>query len=66
MPDLVKHLERIAKETDAEAAMRKCADVCVDLATGRYDVLSGRYIDVKWDLDAIAREAASGIDSPPN
>jgi NAD(P)-dependent dehydrogenase (short-subunit alcohol dehydrogenase family) len=59
MPNLVKHLERIEAESDAEAALARCADVCADLASGRYDVLSGQYLDVAWDLDAKARELGS-------
>ncbi len=61
MPNLVKHLERISENTDIEAALRRCANVCIDLASGRYDVLSGEYLDVNWDLEAKAREA---VDAP--
>ena len=28
-----------------------------DLARGRFDTLSGRYLDVDWDLEAKLREA---------
>ena len=56
MPNLVNHLERIESESDAEAVMTRCAEGCVKLASGRYDALSGQYLDVAWDLDAKMRD----------
>jgi NAD(P)-dependent dehydrogenase (short-subunit alcohol dehydrogenase family) len=34
--------------------------VVAGLAAGRYDALAGRYLDISWDLEALAREAAKG------
>jgi NAD(P)-dependent dehydrogenase (short-subunit alcohol dehydrogenase family) len=34
------------------------AEFCVALATGRYDRLTGRFLDVAWDLDELSEPAA--------
>jgi hypothetical protein len=38
--------------------MARCCEVVAALAAGRYDALSGRYLDIAWDLDALLRETA--------
>jgi NAD(P)-dependent dehydrogenase (short-subunit alcohol dehydrogenase family) len=43
---------------DSAADLARCSAVVAALAAGRYDMLAGRYLDVSWDLDAVAREAA--------
>jgi NAD(P)-dependent dehydrogenase (short-subunit alcohol dehydrogenase family) len=63
LPKLVEHLIRIDQNADAEEAKQRCAEVCVKLAAGHYDVLSGRYLDVNWDLDVIAAEASVGAEN---
>jgi NAD(P)-dependent dehydrogenase (short-subunit alcohol dehydrogenase family) len=49
----------LATRSPAESAadLARCTDVVAALATGRYDALAGRYLDIAWDLDARAREA---------
>jgi NAD(P)-dependent dehydrogenase (short-subunit alcohol dehydrogenase family) len=37
------------------ADLRRCCDVVVALASGKYDALAGRYLDIDWDLDARMR-----------
>ena len=42
-----------ARTPEASAAdLRRCCDLVVSLAAGKYDALAGRYLDVDWDLDA--------------
>lgn len=53
---LVDLLESITPEQSA-AAEEKLQDFISDLARGRFDALSGRYLDVDWDLEAKLREA---------
>ena len=40
-----------------EAVFRRCGDMVVGLLSGRYDVLSGRYLEPQDDFDALAAEA---------
>jgi NAD(P)-dependent dehydrogenase (short-subunit alcohol dehydrogenase family) len=50
---LIALLESVTA-TDSARAMAKLQDFVSDLARGRWDALSGRYLDVDWDLEAIA------------
>jgi NAD(P)-dependent dehydrogenase (short-subunit alcohol dehydrogenase family) len=57
IPDGVAMLKaRTSKDSAADLA--RCLEVVAALAAGRYDALSGRYLDASWDLDAQEREAA--------
>lgn len=42
---------------DSAVDLARCTQIVVALAAGRYDALSGRYLDVTWDLDTLEREA---------
>ncbi|MPZ48145.1 MAG: SDR family NAD(P)-dependent oxidoreductase [Dehalococcoidia bacterium] len=57
LPNLVAHLDRVRESSDADAGLARCAAMCVELASGNYDALSGRYLEAGWDLDALAKEA---------
>lgn len=56
---LVALLESITPE-DSAAAREKLQSLAVDLAAGRFDALSGRYLDVDWDLPAMLAEQLQG------
>jgi hypothetical protein len=43
---------------ESAADLARCLDVVAALAAGRYDALSGRYLDIDWDLDELEKEAA--------
>ena len=43
-----------------EAVFRRCGDMVVGLLSGRYDALSGRYLDPGDDFDALLAEATAG------
>jgi NADP-dependent 3-hydroxy acid dehydrogenase YdfG len=60
LPGMVGRLES-ASEAQDDADLGRCAQRCVDLASGRYDALSGAYMELPDDLDAMVkdREAAS-------
>ena len=49
---LVALLESITPQ-DSATARKKLQALAVDLASGRFDALSGRYLDVDWDLPAM-------------
>jgi NAD(P)-dependent dehydrogenase (short-subunit alcohol dehydrogenase family) len=42
-----------------DAVFRRCGDMVVSLLSGRYDVLSGRYLEPQDDFDALAADAAA-------
>ena len=52
---LVALLESITPQ-DSATARAKLQGLAVDLAAGRFDALSGRYLDVDWDLPAMLAE----------
>ncbi len=59
---LAPMVERLrAKEHDpaAQGDLARCAQRCLDLASGRYDALSGGYFELPDDLDALLAEKAS-------
>jgi NAD(P)-dependent dehydrogenase (short-subunit alcohol dehydrogenase family) len=56
---LIALLESVTPE-DSVRAMAKLQDFVSDLARGRWDGLSGRYLDVDWDLEQLAASAADG------
>jgi NAD(P)-dependent dehydrogenase (short-subunit alcohol dehydrogenase family) len=57
IPEGVAMLSARTPEESA-ADLTRCTAVVAALAEGRYDALAGRYLDISWDLDAQAREAA--------
>jgi len=64
LPDFVGNLSRRkAAHEDGSEGLRRCAELCVALASGRCDPLSGRYLTPEDDLEALLREAAAGAQS---
>jgi NAD(P)-dependent dehydrogenase (short-subunit alcohol dehydrogenase family) len=59
IPEGVAMLNAITASESA-TDLARCTAVVAALAAGRYDVLAGRYLDISWDLDARARDAAGG------
>ncbi len=63
VPWMIEALEQIKRETpDSSKVFARCAQMCVDLASGRYDGLSGRFLEPADDFDALLRER--GKDTP--
>lgn len=58
-PGMVERLGNLQSESDAAAGLSRCADLCLRLASGQCDALSGQYIDVREDLNERLRQAAS-------
>ncbi|HLY78314.1 MAG TPA: SDR family oxidoreductase [Caulobacteraceae bacterium] len=52
-------VERLAerKKTETGGDLERCAQRCLDLVSGRYDGLSGRYMELPDDLDRMLQEA---------
>lgn len=68
LPHMVERLTAQSQKTGADGDLDRCAQRCVDLAGGRYDGLSGRYMELADDLDALLAGARPHWQSggPPN
>jgi NAD(P)-dependent dehydrogenase (short-subunit alcohol dehydrogenase family) len=51
LPDMVELLHELKGRPHGGAVLAKCTQRCVDLASGRYDALSGSYISRDDNLD---------------
>jgi hypothetical protein len=49
---MVGRLRARKDAADGDRDLARCAPRCVDLASGRYDGLSGNYMELDDDLDA--------------
>ena len=52
LPGMVQRLKERKVAPDGDRDFARCAQRCVDLASGRYDGLSGSYMELDDDLDA--------------
>ena len=57
LPGMVERLKAQSDNPNASGDLERCAQRCVDLASGRYDGLSGRYLELPDDLDAMLKGA---------
>lgn len=57
MPGMVEFLKNVTGKEDPAAGLARCANMCLALASGRYDALTGRYLTPEDDFDALVREA---------
>jgi NAD(P)-dependent dehydrogenase (short-subunit alcohol dehydrogenase family) len=55
LPGMLEVLRSVRSEDPAKGLAR-CAAMCVRLASGRYDGLTGRYLTADHDLDALLRQ----------
>ena len=53
MGGMVERLKAVSETPNASGDLQRCAQRCVDLASGRYDGLSGRYMELADDLDGM-------------
>ena len=60
LPAMVERLKaRSKQQKNSEADLTRCQQRCVDLASGRYDALSGKYMELDDDLDDMVLELES-------
>jgi NAD(P)-dependent dehydrogenase (short-subunit alcohol dehydrogenase family) len=52
-PDMIQRLKERKADPSSVLDLDRCAQRCTDLASGRYDELSGSYMELKDDLDAM-------------
>jgi len=55
--EMIQHLKARKASPDAMLDLDRCAKRCLDLASGRYDELSGTYTELKDNLDEMLRQA---------
>jgi NAD(P)-dependent dehydrogenase (short-subunit alcohol dehydrogenase family) len=55
LPGMVARVREKRDDPNAAADLARCAQRCVDLASGRYDRLSGRYFEMTDDLEQALR-----------
>lgn len=63
LPNMVERLEKASTDPAAQSDLARCAQRCVDLASGTYDELSGGYFELPDDLDALLAEKRTGAAS---
>jgi 3-oxoacyl-[acyl-carrier protein] reductase len=56
VPQMVEHLKTFIKTTDPRPGLERCAEMCVQLASGRYRALSGRFLLPGDDFDKMLLE----------
>jgi NAD(P)-dependent dehydrogenase (short-subunit alcohol dehydrogenase family) len=55
LPGMVARVREKRDDPNAAADLASCAQRCFDLASGRYDRLSGRYMEMSDDLEQLLR-----------
>jgi NAD(P)-dependent dehydrogenase (short-subunit alcohol dehydrogenase family) len=59
MGDVIPAMRERFEEADPKERLAQNARFCIDLASGKGDALSGRYISARDDIEAMVRAAAS-------
>jgi NAD(P)-dependent dehydrogenase (short-subunit alcohol dehydrogenase family) len=55
VPKMIERLKAHKADPDSRKDLDRCAQRCVELASGRYNALSGRYFEASDNLDALLR-----------
>jgi len=58
VPQMVEYLKNVIKAKDPEPGLTRCAEMCVQLASGRYAALSGRFLLPSDDFEKMLLEPA--------
>lgn len=56
-PEMIEHLKARKADPNSMLDLERCAQRCVDLATGRYNALSGRYIELPENLEELLQHS---------
>jgi NAD(P)-dependent dehydrogenase (short-subunit alcohol dehydrogenase family) len=59
LPGMVEFLKNIKEKEAPAAGFARCTRMCMDLASGRYDGLSGRYLTPEDNFDELLKRAQS-------
>lgn len=55
-PEMIRILKERKEDPESDLDLQRCAQRCVDLASGRYDALSGSYLELDVDLEVLLRK----------
>ena len=58
VPQMVEYLKQLKQNGDPAPGLARCAEMCVQLASGRYAALAGRFLIPQDDFDRLALEPA--------
>jgi NAD(P)-dependent dehydrogenase (short-subunit alcohol dehydrogenase family) len=58
VPQMVEYLKQLKQNGDPAPGLARCAEMCVQLASGRYAALSGRFLIPQDDFDKLLIEPA--------
>lgn len=56
LPGMVEVIQHWKETSDNEKVFADCARLCVELATGKHNALSGKYLEPDYDLEQMERE----------
>lgn len=56
LPGMISFLQQVKAQNDPAPGLARCARMCMDLASGRYDALTGRYLTPEDDFDELLRQ----------
>ena len=56
VPQMVERLTRLGEKQNRAAGLLRCVEMCLRLASGRYDGLSGRYLTPEDGFDELLRQ----------
>jgi NAD(P)-dependent dehydrogenase (short-subunit alcohol dehydrogenase family) len=58
MPQMVEYFRELKRTSDPAKGLARCAEMCVQLASGKYAALAGRFLIPPDDFDKLALEPA--------
>ena len=58
-PEMIEHLKARKADPNSVLDLDRCAQRCVDLASGRYNALSGRYLELADNLDELLQRGSA-------
>jgi NAD(P)-dependent dehydrogenase (short-subunit alcohol dehydrogenase family) len=58
---LIRRIEAVEHAYGTDPDLARCADRCVELASGKYDALAGNYYELPDDLDAELAKVAGAV-----
>jgi NAD(P)-dependent dehydrogenase (short-subunit alcohol dehydrogenase family) len=56
VPGMLEFLKNVKANEDPAKGLARCAAMCIRLASGQYDKLTGRYLTVDDDFDALLKQ----------
>jgi NAD(P)-dependent dehydrogenase (short-subunit alcohol dehydrogenase family) len=59
-PKMIATVKERQAQVDSAAGLKRCVEMCVDLGSGDYDALTGRFLFPEDDFDKLRAEAKSG------